>query len=60
MSITQKELASMRPPNYFGGNVRDMELLGEKNMTASMRPPNYFGGNHSHAVDVAAPSFALQ
>ena len=43
-------LASMRPPEFTGGNGVVKTTVGTINFGASMRPPEFTGGNHERLV----------
>ena len=39
------EVASMRPPEFTGGNFDLAGAIGYREVSASMRPPEFTGGN---------------
>ena len=41
--------ASMRPPEFTGGNVCLHPVVSTRIIVASMRPPEFTGGNHPRA-----------
>ena len=45
-------LASMRPPEFTGGNGVVKTTVGTINFGASMRPPEFTGGNLADADDL--------
>ena len=46
--------ASMRPPEFTGGNVAVISISRSTFSTASMRPPEFTGGNRSGGAEVPA------
>ena len=51
--------ASMRPPEFTGGNLR-RRPTARGTSTASMRPPEFTGGNSKGAAFAHATNLALQ
>ena len=45
MSLPNQIEASMRPPEFTGGNNRPMPAPSDATPHASMRPPEFTGGN---------------
>ena len=51
--------ASMRPPEFTGGNPRALGYMAQHAAAASMRPPEFTGGNVPGRVSMA-PADGLQ
>ena len=55
MEQTTRTNASMRPPEFTGGNLRADARPGGRGLRASMRPPEFTGGNRQHPCHIRLP-----